>query len=90
VSWRTIALRIVSGFRMQALSATIPETARVDPDGTFVADAARACQELLYADVDPQTITSSRFQLDAAGHYGRPDIFQLTVDRSKRARTVVR
>lgn len=61
------------------------DSAVVDPDGKFVAGPAHACQELLYAEVDPRKVTGSRFQLDAAGHYGRPDIFQLTVDRSRHA-----
>jgi hypothetical protein len=34
---------------------------------------------ILYADVDPAVIRNTRWNLDVAGHYARPDAFQLTI-----------
>ncbi len=55
----------------------------IDPDGKIIAGPLNARQELLLAEVDPRKITGSRWQLDVAGHYGRPDVFTLTVDTTR-------
>jgi nitrilase len=57
------------------------ESAIVDPDGKFVVEPVRGREEILYAQVEPARVRGPRWQLDVAGHYGRPDIFQLTIDR---------
>ncbi|HWO73627.1 MAG TPA: carbon-nitrogen hydrolase family protein [Dehalococcoidia bacterium] len=44
-----------------------------------------ACkEEVLYADLDLSKLGLSKSRLDAAGHYARPDVFSLTVNRSPR------
>lgn len=60
------------------------DSAIVDPDGKFIAGPVRNEESILYAELDPRNLRGPRYQLDVAGHYGRPDIFQLTVDRSER------
>jgi len=56
----------------------------VDPDGKPVAGPLRHAETILYAEVDRRRLTGPRFQLDVAGHYARPDVFRLTVDRASR------
>jgi nitrilase len=56
----------------------------VDPDGKIVAGPAHAEETILYADVRPEQLVGPRFQLDVAGHYSRPDVFELRVNRSPR------
>ena len=54
-------------------------SAIVDPDGRFLAEPVTEREEILYADLDLGMLRGSRFQLDVAGHYGRPDVFDLRV-----------
>jgi nitrilase len=53
----------------------------VDPDGKVVAGPASQTETILYAELDRAKITGPRWQLDIAGHYARPDIFELIVHR---------
>jgi nitrilase len=53
----------------------------VDPDGKILAGPALEEETILYAELDRARITGPRWQLDIAGHYARPDIFELIVHR---------
>ena len=53
----------------------------VAPGGELVAGPLHGEYGILYADIDPARVKSSRRALDVAGHYARPDIFQLSVNR---------
>jgi len=55
-----------------------------DPDGRIVDGPLEAQEGILYADVQPNQLIGPRWQLDAAGHYARPDVFDLRVRRSPR------
>jgi nitrilase len=57
------------------------DSAVVGPDGAFLAGPLHERQDILYAEVDPAQYAASRWMFDAAGHYARPDVFQLTVRR---------
>ena len=59
-------------------------SAIVDPDGKWVTEPVMESQKVLYGEIDPRLMRGPRFQLDVAGHYGRPDVFQLTVDHNPR------
>ena len=56
----------------------------VDPDGKIVAGPLEAVEGILYATVERHQLVGPRWQLDVAGHYARPDIFDLRVHTSAR------
>jgi nitrilase len=60
------------------------ESTIIDPDGKFLVEPVKNREEVLYAEVDPKKLKGPRFQLDVAGHYARPDLFELTVHRHTR------
>ncbi len=64
------------------------DSAIVDPDGKMLAGPLNKEEGVLYAEIDPASWRGSRYQLDVAGHYGRPDVFDLRIDR--RARPMAR
>ena len=57
----------------------------VSPDGEVVAGPLHEKHGILYADCDPARAAAAKRTLDVAGHYGRPDIFRLEVNREARA-----
>jgi nitrilase len=59
----------------------VGDSAIVNPDGEFIAGPVRMKEEILYAEVDPQLISGSKWMLDVTGHYARPDIFELIFHR---------
>jgi nitrilase len=52
------------------------------PDGSYLAGPLWDEEGILYADLDPARLYEERQRFDAAGHYHRPDVFQLRVQRS--------
>lgn len=54
----------------------------MEPFGGPVAGPLHRAQEVLYAEIDASRAASARRSLDVAGHYGRPDIFNLSVNRA--------
>jgi nitrilase len=60
------------------------DSAIVSPDGKFVAGPLNAEEGILYAELDPRQMRGSKWNLDVAGHYARPDVFRLTVNKEDR------
>jgi nitrilase len=52
----------------------------VDPLGQVMAGPKRDGEGLLVADLDLGKIREAQFDLDVVGHYGRPDLFRLSVN----------
>jgi nitrilase len=50
-----------------------------DPEGNILAGPLSKEEGILFADADPAIILNTRWNLDVAGHYARPDAFQLTI-----------
>ncbi|HEX9013768.1 MAG TPA: carbon-nitrogen hydrolase family protein [Anaerolineaceae bacterium] len=69
----------------------LPETmcrggsAVYSPLGTCLAGPLYDQEGILYADLDLGEVIRGRFDFDAAGHYARPDVFQLTVNEAPQA-----
>jgi nitrilase len=55
-------------------------SAIVIPDRILAGPAVNK-ETILYAEIDPARMRGAHFSLDAAGHYARPDVFKLTVNR---------
>ena len=55
------------------------------PFGEIIAGPMRQEKGLLKADIDLDDVRSARRTFDVAGHYSRPDIFKLEVDREPRS-----
>ena len=53
----------------------------VDQRGKIAAGPLHEQHGILYADCDPAVASAAKRTLDVAGHYGRPDIFKLEVNR---------
>jgi nitrilase len=53
----------------------------VAPGGRILAGPVACEEKIIYAEIDPVWGRGSKATLDVAGHYARPDVFQLTVNR---------
>lgn len=53
----------------------------VDPFGHVLAGPLIGEPGILYAEIDPELTRLSRREFDVVGHYSRPDVFQLHVNR---------
>jgi nitrilase len=53
----------------------------VAPYGPILAGPVMCEEMIIYAEIDRDSIRKAKFTLDVAGHYARPDVFQLTVNR---------
>jgi nitrilase len=56
----------------------------VGPDGDVLAGPLEGEEGILYADIDATRARAGRLQFDPVGHYGRADVFRLTVDARPR------
>jgi nitrilase len=60
------------------------DSAIVDPDGEFIAGPLHQEEGILYGEVNPARLRGPKWMLDVAGHYARPDVFELVVHRAVR------
>jgi len=54
----------------------------VSPFGEVLAGPCYNEERILTAEIDPAEIVRGKFDLDVAGHYARPDVFQLRVNEA--------
>ena len=53
------------------------------PDGEWIVEPVVGKEKLIVATLDYQPILKERQNFDPAGHYSRPDVTQLTVNRQR-------
>ena len=58
-------------------------SAIVGPDGEYLAGPLWEEEGVLYAELDPRRLYEEKQRFDPAGHYHRPDVFQLKVRRRR-------
>jgi nitrilase len=58
-------------------------TALAGPDGQWVIEPQVGTEGLFTAEINHQRVREERQNFDLAGHYGRPDVTQLIVDRTR-------
>lgn len=94
---RTVVLGICQALHIDAIPDSLPFKSEymggiegwvnpglsviVDPDGKMLAGPLEAEEGILYADVHPDQLIGPRWQLDSAGHYARPDVFEMRFHR---------
>jgi len=55
------------------------------PDGSWILEPVTGEDGIRYAELDPEMVRKERQNFDAAGHYSRPDVTHLTVNRRRQA-----
>jgi nitrilase len=54
------------------------------PDGSWLVEPVADEERLVVADIDLEAVRAARQNFDPTGHYSRPDVFDVTVDRRRR------
>ncbi len=55
------------------------------PDGQWVVEPVVGVEELIVATIDHRRVREERQNFDPAGHYSRPDVTKLTVNRQRQS-----
>jgi nitrilase len=63
-------------------------SAIVGPLGDYVAEPVWGREDIIIADLDIKQIAYSQFDFDPVGHYSRPDVFKLLVNKEKQESTI--
>ena len=53
----------------------------IDPNGNFIKEPLSEAQEIIYGEVELNTILAAKRMFDVAGHYARPDVFNFSIKK---------
>ena len=56
----------------------------ISPLGKILAGPDYEKKTILYANIDLDEVTKGKYDFDVVGHYSRPDIFRLKVDKKNK------
>ncbi|WP_340679927.1 carbon-nitrogen hydrolase family protein [Paraglaciecola sp.] len=56
-----------------------------NPDGSWLIEPQVDCEDLFVAELDHQQVRKERQNFDSAGHYSRPDVTRLEVNRERQS-----
>jgi nitrilase len=71
----------LAGFPPETDALTDGGSVIVAPGGTVIAGPLHGEEGILTAELDLTCVVEEKHSLDVTGHYARPDVFQLTVNR---------
>src|ERR1700746_3487560 len=63
-------------------------TAIISPEGVPLCEPITEGEGMAIAELDPDLITKRKRMLDSVGHYSRPDIFRLSIDREAKSQVL--
>ncbi|MEH7376614.1 carbon-nitrogen hydrolase family protein [Neobacillus drentensis] len=63
-------------------------SAIVGPLGEYITEPVWGKEDIIMADLDMKQIAYSQFDFDPVGHYSRPDVFKLLVNKEKQESTL--
>ena len=84
----------MSGTSFETLRERLPEvmanggTCIANPDATWLCEPVADEERIVIATIEHQRVREERQNFDPTGHYGRPDVLQLVVNRARQASVV--
>jgi nitrilase len=60
------------------------------PDGSWIIEPVVGEEALIFAELDPREVLRERQNFDPSGHYSRPDVTRLEVNRQRQSTITIK